>query len=336
MAGAPAGGAELFYERLCAALAASGETVLPVIRRAPARAARLEAAGLAPVQLRFGGPLDFITRRRLSVAIARFSPRAMVAWMSRAARIAPVGPWVLIGRLGGYYDLRNFRRCDHLAANTRGLVAWITAQGWPISRVHHLPNFAPDLGGAAPVPRDALGVPGDAPLVLALGRLHRNKAFDVLVRALASLDGVHAVIAGEGPERGALEALARETEVAGRLHLPGWRQDTAALLAACDVLVCTSRQEPLGNVVLEAWSARRPVIAAAAEGPAELIRDHETGLLVAIDDPAALASAIRSVLDDRRTAGGLAEAGRARYARDFAEAPVIARWRDFLATVEKP
>ena len=69
MAGARAGGAELFYERLTAALHGAGDAVLPVIRRDSGRAARLRAAGLAPVQLRFGGVLDWFTRPRLARAL---------------------------------------------------------------------------------------------------------------------------------------------------------------------------------------------------------------------------------------------------------------------------
>lgn len=336
MAGAPAGGAELFFERLSAALARAGETVLPVIRRDAARARRLSADGLAPVQLGFGGPLDLLTGPRLARALDRFAPRVAVAWMSRAARFAPSGHWVLVGRLGGFYDLRNFRRCEHLAGNTRGIVAWIRGQGWPDVRVHHLPNFVPDMAGAAPAAHGGLGVPEGAKLVLALGRLHRNKAFDVLIRALARLPDVHAVIAGEGPERAALADLAHTEGVAARVHMPGWREDTAALLAACDVLVCPSRHEPLGNVVIEGWSARIPVVATAALGPAELIAPGLDGLLVPPDDAPALAEALGAVLRDAPAATVLAAAGRARFEADFAEAPVLARWRAFLATVEKP
>jgi len=336
MAGAAEGGAELFFERLTIALAAAGDQVLPIIRRNALRAARLRAAGLLPTELGFGGPLDLLTRSRVAAALRRFAPRVTVAWMSRAARFTPAGDWVLVGRLGGYYDLRNFRRCDHLVGNTADLTAWIRRQGWPAARVHHLPNFTPDMASAAPIARAALGVPDAAPLVLALGRLHRNKAYDVLVRALPGLPGVHALIAGEGPERAALEALARSQGVADRLHLPGWRTDTAALLAAADLLVCPSRQEPLGNVVLEAWSAHRPVVAAAAAGPAELIAPDHDGKLVPVENPAALADAIRAILDDPAHAAMLARNGRARYEADFAEAPVLARWRQFLGTVEKP
>jgi glycosyltransferase involved in cell wall biosynthesis len=333
MAGAPTGGAELFFERLTIALAAAGETVLPVIRHNAARTERLARAGIAAVQLGFGGPFDLLTGRRLRKALDHFAPRVAVAWMNRAARFTPRGDWVLVGRLGGYYDLAYYRHCDHLIGNTRGIVEWITRQGWPAARVHHLANFSPDMANAPPA---SLDLPHGARIVLAMGRLHPNKGFDALVRALPALPGVHAVIAGEGPERAALQALAGREAVADRLHLPGWRADTAALLAAADVLVCPSRHEPLGNVVIEAWSARRPVVAAAAEGPRELITSGSDGILVPPEDPKALVGAIGTLLDDPARASALAEAGRLRYEADHAEAPVVARWRQFLATVEKP
>ncbi len=330
MAGAPAGGAELFFERLTLAQDHAGDTVCAVIRTDPARAARL--AALDPVQLGFGGRLDLRTGPRLRATLTRFAPRVAVAWMNRAARFTPRGDWVLAGRLGGYYDLSYYRRCDHLIGNTKALAAWMVAQGWPAARAHYLPNFVPDFAGAAP---DRLDVPPGAPLVLALGRLHRNKAFDVLIRAMPHLPGVHVIIAGEGPEREALEALARSEGVADRLHMPGWRQDTGALLAACDVLACPSRHETLGNVVVEAFAAAKPVVAAAAAGPRELIRPGEDGLVVPIEDAAALAISLGLVLRNAALAGRLAVAGRARYETEFAEAPVLALWRDFLTTVEK-
>ena len=335
IAGAQTGGAELFYERLCIALHRAGERVLPVIRRDGARAGRLRAAGLEPVQLAFANPVDFTTRRGVVGALRGFDPRVAVAWMGRAASFTPRGDWILCGRLGGYYDLDNFRRCQHLIANTHGLAAWIAGQGWPARHVSTLPNFVDDMAGAAPADRAALGVPPGAKLLLGLGRLHANKAFDVLIRALPRLPGVFAVIAGEGPERPALERLARSEGVADRVRLPGWRSDVAQLLAAADVFVCPSRQEPLGNMVIEAWSAGRPVVAAAVGGPAELIADAESGRLVPAEDPAALADAIAVVLQDSHAAAGLAAAGRKRFETEFAEAPVLARWRGFLGTVEK-
>ena len=333
MAGSSAGGAELFYERLAAAQHQAGDAVLALIRRDPGRAARLRERGVEPRQFGFGGRLDLLTRPRLRRALVGFAPTVAVAWMSRAARLTPPGDWVLAGRLGGFYNLSSYQRCDHLIGNTHGIVAWLRSQGWPDARAHYLPNFADDHGGLSRL--RAASPPPAGQLVLALGRLHRNKAFDVLIRAMARVPQATLLIAGEGPERDALEALARGVGVADRVRLPGWSDDPARLLASADLLVCPSRHEPLGNVVIEAFSARLPVVAAASDGPSELITSGVHGLLVPVEDPLALADAIRAVLDDTAFAARLGEAGRARYEAGFAPAPVLRRWREVLGQLEK-
>jgi glycosyltransferase involved in cell wall biosynthesis len=333
MAGARQGGAELFFERLIPALHQAGQDILPIIRRDHDRAARLAAAGTRPLQLTFGGRLDLMTRPRLFTALSRFAPRVAVAWMGRAARHAPTGPWVLVGRLGGTYPITQFKRCDHLIGNTPGMVSWIKDQGFPAARTHLLPNFAPDLSGAAPA---ALPAPQGAPKILAMGRLHRAKAFDVLLAALTRLPTAHAFIAGDGPERHPLATLARQAGIADRAHFLGWRTDTAALLAACDVLVCPSRQEPLGNVILEAFSAAKPVVASMAEGPSWLLEGGTRGILVPTDSAIALAAGIEGMLTNPDMAHRMAEAGRRHFEENFAEQAVIHAWRHFSATVEKP
>ena len=333
MAGAAAGGAELFYERLSAAQNRTGDKVLATIRRDPGRAGRLRQAGLEPLQLRFGGRLDLLTRPRLRRALREFAPHVAIAWMNRAARLTPIGDWVLAGRLGGFYDLNYYRRCDHLIGNTRGITEWMLSQGWPAARVHHLPNFSDDHGRLEH--RRPEWLPEGTRLVLALGRLHRNKAFDMLIRAMRQVPDAVLVIAGEGPEREALEDLARREGVASRVRLPGWSNEPATLLAAADLLVCPSRHEPLGNVIIEAFSARLPVVAAAAQGPVELITSGRDGILVPLEDAQALAAAIGAVLQDASLARRLGEAGRVRYEAEFAEAPVLARWHGFLSGAGK-
>jgi glycosyltransferase involved in cell wall biosynthesis len=339
MAGAHHGGAELFFERLSIALHRAGETVLPLIRSDAERAQRLAEAGLSPQQFRFGGPLDFMTRPRLARALAGFAPRVAVSWMSRATDHVPSGPWIHVGRLGGYYPLRHYRKCDHLVGNTQGLVAWFRANGWPAARTHFLPNFVTDHGDATPatdLPAELpLGRPPSRPRLLALGRLHKDKGFDVLIRALARLPGAILLIAGEGPEGPALTRLASELGLAVRVHFLGWRTDIGALLKAADVFVCSSRSEPLGNVVLEAWSAQCPVVATDADGPRELIADGSDGFLVPREDEVRLADAIAGLLAAPERAAALAAAGRRRFLAEFAEAPVLAAWRRFLATVPK-
>ncbi len=328
------GGAEGFFERLTIALHQAGEVVLPVVRPHAERVAKLQAAGLDPVELPFGGYLDFRTGPRLGALLRDWRPEVVVAWQNRANRFAAMAKrgagWTLVGRMGGYYDLKYYRACDHVVGNTPDLHRHILAHGVAPERAHYLPNFAADLLGMAPA---ALPAPPGAPKLLAFGRLHANKGFDTLLRALALLPGAHLSLAGEGPEQAALAALARQLGIADRVAFLGWRSDIGALLAGCDIFICPSRHEPLGNVVLEAWSAARPVVATDSQGPADLIRDGETGLLVAKDAPQPLAAAIAGLLADPARAAALAEAGRAEFLRDHAEATVLRRWRDFLHAV---
>lgn len=331
MAGAPNGGAELFFERMTTALACAGQDIIPIIRREAGRSSRLHAAGLAPLQLRFGGPLDFFTKPKIRRALAEQKADIAIAWMSRAAAHLPTGAWTNIGRLGGYYDLKYFRACKYLVGNTHGIVDYITGTGFPRDRTQYLPNFVDDFAAEEPADRETLGVPEDAKLLLGLGRLHAVKGFDTLIRAAALLPDVYCVIAGEGPERAALTRLIGELKLGERVKLLGWREDSGALLKAADIFISSSRHEPLGNMVLEAFSAQTPVLAARAEGPVEIIRHGEDGLLVPINDPEALADAAKTMLDDIRLRVKLALSARQRFVEEFSEKTVVAAWMAFLA-----
>lgn len=332
MAGADHGGAEAFFERLALALQGAGIEQQVLIRKNARRAAHLRAGGVAVTELPFGGALDLATHWGFRRAIAAFKPKVVLTWMNRASRFCPKGDHVTVGRLGGYYDLKYYRACDHLIGNTQDICDWIIGQGWSPGRVHYVPNFvAADVVEA--VPRETFSTPQHAPLILGLGRLHKNKAFDVLIRAVAAIPDVYLWLAGEGPLRGELEALASHLGVLPRVRFLGWRDDVAALYAAADLFVCPSRHEPLGNVVIEAWAQAIPVVAAASQGPAQLIADGADGILVPVDDAAALGIAIRRVLFERDLAENIGAAGRRTYEQRFTEAAVVARYLDFFAKV---
>jgi glycosyltransferase involved in cell wall biosynthesis len=337
IAGAPHGGAEAFFTRLVIALGRAGLDQRVVIRRDPARAAKLRAAGIEPVELGFGGRFDVVTPLRLAAAIRAYRPNIVLSWMSRATalmppRLASGGRHVRAARLGGYYDLKYYRRCDHLVGNTPAIIDYIRKGGWPGDRVHYLPNFV-DATPAPPLDRAQFDTPRDATLALALGRLHPNKGFDVALDALARVEGLHLWIAGEGALREALKQQVERLGVARRVRFLGWRDDVAALLATADMLLCPSRHEPLGNVVIEGWAHARPVIAAASDGPSGLIEPGRNGLLVPVDDAGALAAAMTSIASDRARAAALAAAGRAAYESRFTEAAVVRDYLEFFARI---
>ena len=133
--------------------------------------------------------------------------------------------------------------------------------------------------------------------------------------------------------RGALEAQAARLGLADRVRFLGWRTDRAALLAACDVCVMPSRYEPFGTVMIEAWAAGRPLIAAAAAGPRGLVRNEVDALLVPVDDAAALAAALRRVVTDRGLADRLASAGRAVYEQRFTEGAIVRQYLEFYRSI---
>lgn len=332
MAGAEFGGAEAFFVRLVIALHKAGLEQRVVIRHHPGRVQALREAGVEPIELPFGGLLDFRTPAQLKREIRAFRPDVALSWMNRATRMLPAGDFVHVGRLGGYYNLKYYRKCAHLIANTEDIRSYLIGDGWPEKRAHYLPNFVPGTK-AEPVDRKPLYTPGDAPLVVAMGRLHENKAFDVLLEAMVRIPGAYLWIAGEGPLRGVLEKKAETLGVRPRTRFLGWREDTPALLAAGDIFVCPSRHEPLGNVVLEAWAQGAAVVAADSFGPGTLIEDRETGLLVPIDDAPALGSAILSLLDDDKLRSRIARQGHQAYKKQFTEKIVIAKYLEFFEAI---
>lgn len=333
MAGAPKGGAEAFFERLAGAFERHGVDQAVVIRRDDARAARLREAGVPPMELAFGGRLDMTTKANFRVLTRTFKPDVVLTWMSRATRMCPKGDFVHVARLGGYYDLKYYRACDHLVGNTRDIVDYLVGEGWPAGRAHYLPNFVDDFSEETPEDRGLHDTPGDAPLIFAMGRLHKNKAFDVLIEALQDVPDAWLWLAGDGPLRDVLEETARQCGVLERVRFLGWRTDVGPLIAAADVLAVPSRHEPLGNVVIEGWSANRPVVAAASQGPTQLIRDGENGLLVPVDDADALAAGLNRVIGDADLRKRSVEAGRADFESDFTERVVVGKYVDFFEQV---
>ena len=186
--------------------------------------------------------------------------------------------------------------------------------------------------------------PPDAPLVVgSLGRLDAVKGYDVLLRALARLPGVRAVVVGEGGARTALEAQAREFGVADRVELPGWVDEPASVLSGFDVFCLPSRSEGFPLSIVEAMLAALPVVATRVGSVAELVADGRSGLLVERDDVDGLVATLARLRDDPALRSRLGDAGRERarasytvehmagaYERLWAQvlaAPRTPRWR---------
>jgi len=136
MAGAEFGGAEAFFVRLAIALSRAGLDQKVVIRRNPARAAMLRDAEVDPIELPFGGRMDFSTSRALKQEIKACQPDVVLTWMNRATSMCPKGDFVHAARLGGYYDLKYYTACDHLIGNTQDIVEYLVEHDWPADKAH--------------------------------------------------------------------------------------------------------------------------------------------------------------------------------------------------------
>ena len=329
MGSAADGGAETYFLDLVDAFRREGIAQAVALRSHAGRIAALERMGVPSVVFPFSRFGSLTGRPAIAAYAQRVGARAILAWMSRSASHMPAGPWRRIGRLGGYYNLRFFRGCDHLVANTEDIRDYILKQGWPAERVSYIQNFArPDAHPA--LPREACDTPQDVPLLLGIGRLHREKGHDVTLQALTRLPGAWLWLAGSGEEGAALRRQAEALGVAERVRFLGWREDAGALYRAADVCVFPSRSEPMGNVVIQAWSYDLPIVASRAIGPSRLIADGEDGLLVPIGDDAALAEAVTRILSDAALAARLRANGRRRWAADFSAEGVVAQWRPLL------
>jgi glycosyltransferase involved in cell wall biosynthesis len=155
-----------------------------------------------------------------------------------------------------------------------------------------------------------------SPRLLCVGRLVPIKGHIVLLRAFADArrqqPELELDIAGRGPLEPALKALARELGVADAVHFLGHVNPIQNAIERAAMVVVPSMGEGFGMVALEAMERARPVIAAAVGGLGELVRDGETGLLVAPADPGPLRDAIVTLARDRDLAARLGEAGRRR------------------------
>ncbi len=329
LAGAENGGAETFFVNLCTALTAQGIDTRAVIRRNPTRARLLESGSVPVRETRYGRWFDFRTKRVLANEVRSFRPDVVLAFMNRAAAVIPAGPHLKVGRLGGFYDLKYYRRCDHLVCNTEGIHRHVVDAGWPADRCSVIYNFA-EVDDSPPADRAALGVPEGATVLFTPARLHRAKGLDTLIQAAADLPDVHLWIAGSGPEEGTLRRQAAELAMADRVRFLGWRTDTGAFFRACDAVAFPSRHEPFGTAAIEAWAYGKPLVVSDADGPAEYVSNDVDALMVPRDDVAALRSALVRVKDDPALAERLVAAATRRHTEQFTREACVKAYVDLF------
>ena len=331
------GGAEAFFFRLAVALKEEGIEQEILVRKNLRWGDALLSEKISVQELPFKSAIDGLTKLRFRQAIQLFKPDIVLTWMSRATSFCPKPkeldtPFVHVARLGGYYNMKYYKNCDYLIANTEKIFDYIRTSGISRTKIKYLPNFV-DENKTEPTDKSAYSTPPDAKVILTLSRFHPNKGLEILIEAMTNLQDVYLWLAGDGELWDDLEKLSVKLGVRPRVRFLGWHDDPSPLLSSCDLVICPSRIEPLGNVILDAWAHKVPVVATTSDGPKSLIKNKKNGILVPVDDSKTLSLAIKNLLRDPKMIRRLVFEGKRTFDSNFTKGIVVNKYRKFFKEV---
>ncbi len=327
------GGLETMAVRYHQALSAGGHEVMS-LGHPQGELARLTTP-FAPIVSHFShDPLAALAVRR---HISRFQPDLILCHGNRAIATAvhPIcgGAGKTLAVVHNFRFKRDIARARAALTVSRAVRdALHTAH--PSLTIFDMPNFAP-LEARAVKP-----APTDVPVIGALGRLHVNKGFDILLEAAAELvrggREVRLRIAGDGPEKAALEAQTAAMGLNDRVEFCGWVDSPADYLSGLDLFVLSSRVEPFGLVVTEAMAAGVPVVSFDIDGPREILQPAGSaplGVLCVPQDSHALAEAITATMNDWPATLARAETARMAALETYGQDAGAARLSQILSSL---
>ncbi len=315
---------------------------------------RLERIGVPviPAAMRRKHRLDIVLRlagefRRRRPHIVHTQGRGdpfgrLAAWLARVPAVVST-PAAIAGRylvkeawrkaLYRLIDVTTDRLVDrYIVVNGASVGVLTDRHRVPASRITVIPNgielerYDP-ARAARGAWRAGPGIPNDAFLLGALGRLTWEKGFADLIRAFPPLaeKGVWLVIGGEGPQRGELAALAQALDIEDRCLLAGFVEDVPGVLADIDLFVLPSHIEGHPMVLLEAMAMARPIVATAIPGVRDTIADGVDGRLVPLGNGRALTRAIATLCDDRAGARRLGRNARKKVKLEYTVERMVRR-----------
>lgn len=324
---------------LAQGLSREGHRAIVVARPGQPLARRSVEAGLETILCSPALEFDFAAARMLRRHVLADGVDILHAHTAHALALAALAARrtaarVVITRRTGFRLHSNpltrwkYRRADAVIAVSGRVRRSLLDGGVDAELVEVIPDGTRLDRDVTPVPRSTLGVADDAPLVVMVGALTREKDPLTFVRAVACalrrVSSLRALLVGDGPMRRELEAEVECLGISHALRLTGYRDDADALIAASDMVVLSSMEEGLGSVLLDAMAFGKPVVATTAGGIPDVVARDESGLLVEPCDPEALGEAIARVACDRELASRLSVGARERAPR-FSMRVVVAR-----------
>ena len=267
---------------------------------------------------------------RLTLELKKFSPALIQCFLFHANFVGRIAAWkagvprVVCGirvaerrsRFPLWLDRLTQFLVDHNVCVSQAVAEFsIRKGGLKESKLSVIPNAVEfdRFDNAVAINRAELEF-STAPLVLFVGRLDPQKAPFIVLEAFARLLQRHPdwqlLFVGDGPLRAEMTAWVSRRELDHRIQIAGWRPDVPELLKTADLLALPSLWEGMPNIVLEAMAAGLPVVVSRVEGTEELIRDGETGLLVAPGSIIELERQIEAILVDAELSNRLKNAAK--------------------------
>jgi glycosyltransferase involved in cell wall biosynthesis len=271
---------------------------------------------------------------QLNLPVPFAEPYSVLAALTVPSKVVVVEHLPMPGpsrRLRSLTRLNARRVAAHVAVGRPTAREIEALEGRPRGAVRVVHNGIP-TPEVRPVPRPE----GTDFVVGGIGRLHRQKGFDVLVRAMVGVPGAHLLLVGDGPERDALTGLAERLGVADRLTITGWVERPSDWLSAMDVLAMPSRFEGLPLVLLEAMASGRAVVGTDVGSVGDALRHEETGLVVPRDDDVALAGALQRLRHDRALRERLGAAAAALAGEQFTLSGMVTAYESLYRELLRP
>ena len=335
ISGAEFGGAELFFERIATSFEKNKNINQKVIIRSNENRFNSLKNSIQNIeQIKFFNRYNPLCKIKIKRVIEEFLPNIVMTWMNRASQIIPsekISNEVTIGRLGGFYKIKNYSKCDYLITNTPDLKDYVISEGWDIRKVQFIPNFVSENKNGKINLKNSYN-----DTIICMGRFHENKAIDIMIKSMSFLPGFNLLIIGEGKLKETYNLLINKYHLGERVEIIGWRNNISEYLNACSILVCPSRHEPFGNIIVDGWAHKIPVIVSDVDGPKKIVKHKINGIKFEKDNVFDLVKKIKELSTSPNLRKKIIKNGFELYKKNYSEDVIVDKYIEYFKKISKP
>ncbi len=311
MFGKGLGGIEQAFVDYTAALKAEGHSVINLVRPGSRIIDDLWPVARRIYRVRSLGGWDYLSILHIKKILTDFHPDAIITHGSRAFTLLKRTNFqhTPIIAVVHNYNFKRLLSADAFFCITAHLEKSLITEGIDMQKIHRIPNMVKTENTVF----NFSGWQGRKPIIGTMGRFVKKKGFDNFLEALAILKSrsvdFSAVIGGTGEEERYLKEMVENLGLADNVIFAGWVLDKKAFFAAIDIFCLPSLHEPFGIVLLEALAHGKPVASSDSEGPSEIIRHEENGLIFRRGDAGQMADVLEKLIKNQQLAEWVADGG---------------------------